>query len=65
MIDDAKRRRAAIIEDESKGERVLFLFAEISRGIPRDPQFGAGSPDEEPFDLSDRHSPRTTENPTS
>jgi len=63
MIDEQPpRRRAAIAIDHDKAERIQFLFAEISRGIPRDPQFG-GSMDEEPFDLSERQSPRQTEKP--
>jgi hypothetical protein len=56
MIDEQRRRRAAIVTDYDKGERIHFLFAEISRGIPRDPQFGAGSLDEEDYTIDRQHS---------
>jgi hypothetical protein len=64
MFDESPKRKAAIVTDYDKGERIHFLFAEISRGIPRDPQFGAGSPDEEDCHL-DRQDSRNRQKSTS
>jgi|GEM_PF-2691634 len=62
MIDDGKRRRAGLATDYAKSERIEFLLAEVRRGVPSNPIYGQ-SADEEPCELSDRHSPRKTQKP--
>jgi hypothetical protein len=55
MIPDDSPRRG-IVHDFEKSERINFLFAEIARGVARDPSFGAGGPDEEDCPLDSRDS---------
>jgi hypothetical protein len=57
MFDEsAPPRKAAIVSDYDKGERIEFLFAEINRGVPRDPCYGAGSLDEVDYTIDRQHS---------